>query len=214
MDTTLSRKKNSAARNYDFKRKKTAYFTKNGVSSFALTTLVLEQDKWTVDVMQARQDRMLAAFDSHWRLQERQSEAQATEALLAELRRPDVRPVFELEGKRHGLTATAQERGAMFRVLAGSMARQEWLGPEHSYKPLRQELINRGALQANDPGSALLFKEDVDFASPSAASAVVLGRADNGRLSWRIKGTSITYAAWQASNGLFPTTLGGSEGQA
>lgn len=27
--------------------------------------------------------------------------------------------------------------------------------------------------------------------------STVLGRTDNGRNTWRLKGTSITYAAWQ-----------------
>jgi hypothetical protein len=38
---------------------------------------------------------------------------------------------------------------------------------------------------------------DTAFRSPSAASAVVLGRSDNGRTSWCLKGTDRTYAAWQ-----------------
>ena len=35
------------------------------------------------------------------------------------------------------------------------------------------------------------------FVLLSAASATVLGRTDNGRNSWRLKGSAITYAAWQ-----------------
>ena len=41
------------------------------------------------------------------------------------------------------------------------------------------------------------FVEDTAFSSPSAASAVIYGRADNGRTSWRVKGKNITYADWQ-----------------
>jgi hypothetical protein len=43
----------------------------------------------------------------------------------------------------------------------------------------------------------VIFTQDVPFKSPSAASATVLGRTDNGRNTWRMKGTSITYGAWQ-----------------
>lgn len=46
-------------------------------------------------------------------------------------------------------------------------------------------------------GNTLVFTRDVEFNSPSAASATVLARTDNGRNSWRLKGTSVTYAAWQ-----------------
>ncbi|MBV8502402.1 MAG: hypothetical protein JO006_11870 [Paucibacter sp.] len=32
---------------------------------------------------------------------------------------------------------------------------------------------------------------------PHTLTATVLGRTDNGRNTWRLKGTTITYAAWQ-----------------
>ena len=57
--------------------------------------------------------------------------------------------------------------------------------------------IGAGALTPTGDGACLVFARDVDFNSPSAASATVLGRPDNGRTSWRLAGTSITYAAWQ-----------------
>ena len=37
----LTRKKNSSARNYEFEKKKTAYFARGGISPFVLTTQVL-----------------------------------------------------------------------------------------------------------------------------------------------------------------------------
>ncbi|MCY1313847.1 hypothetical protein D9M70_644150 [compost metagenome] len=48
-----------------------------------------------------------------------------------------------------------------------------------------------------DGGEHLLFSDDYAFSSPSAAAAVVCGRAANGRTSWLIEGTGQTYAAWQ-----------------
>lgn len=193
----LSRKKNSAASNYEFEKKKTAYFTKGGVSSFALTTQVLQNGEWTLDVMTSRQDALMAKLESHWRLENRQSKQQLSEALLAELMAGDGVACFELESARHGLSATALEDGHHFTVQQGSQARTTWSGQPHSYQQLREDLKASGDLVPSPDGSHLVFAKDVTFKSPSAASATVLGRTDNGRASWRLKGTSITYAAWQ-----------------
>lgn len=81
----LSRGKNSAAKNYEFEKKKAAYFTKGGVCSFTLTTQVLQHSSWTEAVMQKRQDEMLKVLETHWRLQDRRSRSNQTEAMLVEL---------------------------------------------------------------------------------------------------------------------------------
>ncbi|SIQ37695.1 DUF4357 domain-containing protein [Pseudacidovorax sp. RU35E] len=193
----LSRKKNSSASNRDFEWKKSAYFTKGGSTAFALTTQVLQFADWTVAVMQQRQDAMLAKLETHWRLQDRKSRAALAEALFTELEGAGSAVVFELESSRHGLAATAQEDGKAFVVLAGSQAKLDWSGQPHSYEELRERLRASGALRLSEDGSHLVFAGDTPFKSPSAASATVLGRTDNGRNTWRLKGTSITYAAWQ-----------------
>lgn len=193
----LSRRKNSAASNRDFTWKKSAYFAKGGISAFVLTTQVLQYANWTVEVMQQRQDAMLARLEEHWRLQDRKTKAAIAEELLAELEEAGDAVLFELESSRHGLTATGKENGKAFTVLAGSHAKLDWSGQPHSYLQLRNELRESGALKLADDGTHLVFTSDTDFKSPSAASATVLGRTDNGRNTWRLKGTSITYAAWQ-----------------
>jgi len=193
----LSRKKNSSASNRDFGWKKSAYFTKGGSTTFALTTQVLQFADWTAAVMQQRQDEMLAKLEVHWRLQDRRSKAAIAEALLAELEGAGEAVTFELESSRHGLAAAAQENGKAFTVLAGSQAKLDWSGRPHSYQQLREELRSAGTLKLAEDESHLVFVTDTDFKSPSAASATVLGRTDNGRNTWRLKGTSITYAAWQ-----------------
>ncbi|MCV2438178.1 DUF4357 domain-containing protein [Paucibacter sp. DJ2R-2] len=207
----LSRKKNSSASNRDFDWKKSAYFTKGGIAAFALTTQVLQFTDWTVDVMQQRQNAMLAKLEAHWRLQDRKSKAALAEALLAELEGAGDTVTFELESSRHGLAAAAQENGKAFTVLAGSQAKLDWSGQAHSYQQLREELRNAGTLKLSEDGSHLLFATDTDFKSPSAASATVLGRTDNGRNTWRLKGTSITYAAWQDNLPGSQVTTGRSE---
>lgn len=199
----LSRRKNSAASNYEFEKKKAAYFTKGGVCSFALTTQVLQHGSWTEEVMQNRQDGMLKALEAHWRLHDRKSKAELAEAMLVELVGSGGDALFELESSKHGLSALARETGNTFTVHAGSQAKLDWTGQPHSYLQLREDLLSVGALKPAEDRSCLVFARDVDFMSPSAASATVLARTDNGRLSWRLKGTSVTYAAWQEN---LPTT--------
>ena len=64
----LSRRKNSSARNHDFEYKKKVYFTRNGVSPFALTTQVLAEPKWTPAVLERRQRDLIDALKAEWRL--------------------------------------------------------------------------------------------------------------------------------------------------
>ncbi|GAB4398016.1 MAG: DUF262 domain-containing protein [Rhodoferax sp.] len=195
--TLLSRNKNSAASNYSFEKKKAAYFTKGGVCAFALTTLVLQHDTWTTEVMQARQKTLLNALEQHWQLHGRMGKDElARQAFLAK-QLPEGLATFELESKKHGLSARAVELGDAFKVLKGSQARLEWSSTETGYTALRQRLIDEGALvRGADAVPTLVFVRDVAFSSPSAASATVLGRTDNGRTTWRLAGTSQTYADW------------------
>ena len=65
----LNRSRNSKAQNYDFARKKSAYFSGNeGVSSYVLTTQVLNSDQWTPEHLQKRQNELLEVLQKNWRL--------------------------------------------------------------------------------------------------------------------------------------------------
>ncbi|GHA04871.1 hypothetical protein GCM10008090_12950 [Arenicella chitinivorans] len=65
----LNRRRNSQAQNYDFVRKKDAYFAgKKGVSSYVLTTQVLKSSEWTPDYLATRQDELLDVLEDNWRL--------------------------------------------------------------------------------------------------------------------------------------------------
>lgn len=65
----LSRKKNSSARNYDFEKKKTKYFTTGGKASpFALTSQVIHEEEWTPEVLDARQKDLLGKLKKLWSL--------------------------------------------------------------------------------------------------------------------------------------------------
>ena len=65
----LNKRRNSKAQNYDFDKKKTAYFAgTKAVSSYVLTTQVLNEPQWTTDVILKRQDALLNVFKENWGL--------------------------------------------------------------------------------------------------------------------------------------------------
>jgi len=65
----LSCGKNTQAQNYDFDLKKQKYFTtKTGVSPFALTTQVLNEQEWTPKVIERRQKELISVLKKVWRL--------------------------------------------------------------------------------------------------------------------------------------------------
>lgn len=65
----LTRARNSKALNYDFDRKKSAYFAgSSGVNAYALTTQVLHEAQWTPVVAERRQQSMLEVLRLSWRL--------------------------------------------------------------------------------------------------------------------------------------------------
>ena len=65
----LTRARNSKALNYDFAKKKSAYFAgSSGVTPYALTSQVLHQHEWTPTQVEARQKDLLKALSASWRL--------------------------------------------------------------------------------------------------------------------------------------------------
>jgi hypothetical protein len=65
----LNRKRNSAAQNYDFDKKKQAYFAgRQGVSSYVLTTHVLNTPQWTPEAVHTRQEMLLGVLAEKWEL--------------------------------------------------------------------------------------------------------------------------------------------------
>jgi len=65
----LTQRRNSQAQNYDFDRKKIAYFGgKQGISSYALTTQVLNTNIWTPETVAERQTQLLDVLTSRWEL--------------------------------------------------------------------------------------------------------------------------------------------------
>lgn len=65
----LTQRRNSQAQNYDFDRKKKAYFGgKQGVSSYVLTTQVLNTPTWTPAVVEQRQKDLIEVLTTSWDL--------------------------------------------------------------------------------------------------------------------------------------------------
>ncbi len=65
----LNQRRNSAAKNYNFDKKKQAYFGgKSKVSSYILTTQVLHIPSWTPEVVSNRQKMLLSVLNSNWEL--------------------------------------------------------------------------------------------------------------------------------------------------
>lgn len=65
----LNLRRNIQAQNHDFERKKNAYFAgKKGVSSYVLTTQVLNTPVWTPAVVQQRQNDLIEVLSTSWDL--------------------------------------------------------------------------------------------------------------------------------------------------
>ncbi len=65
----LTQRRNSQAQNYDFERKKKAYFGgRQGISSYVLTTQVLNTPVWTPAVVEKRQQNLIDVLRTSWQL--------------------------------------------------------------------------------------------------------------------------------------------------
>ena len=120
--------------------------------------------------------------------------------LIEQISKPSQPPmtIFVMEIAKHEITAKAREVDGEFLVLAGSRARNVWLNSHHaSYRALYNELKDSGVLALDESGH-LCFTDNHVFSSPSAAAAVISGRAANGRTSWREIKTQMSYGEWQS----------------
>ena len=103
---------------------------------------------------------------------------------------------FEIRHKS-GIKATAVEEDGEFVVLEGSEALADTgFVQNQTYIVLKAKLVADGVLVESTPGQ-LRFSKPWSFNSPSAAAAVVLDGARNGRHEWKVKGSNQTYHEWQ-----------------
>jgi hypothetical protein len=119
----------------------------------------------------------------------------------AEVPSPPDSPVFTMNVPKGGI-ARAQEIDGEFTVLSGSRARTQWVskpGTSRAYRnrDMREALIAKGVLV--DADGLLIFVRDQVFSSPSAAAAVIVGTdTHNGRRSWKVEASGVSYGDWQA----------------
>lgn len=66
----LSRRKNSAASNYDFVKKKDTYFVNGTASAFVMTSEVRDKNSWTPTIIRERQVEVLARLAKTWLLED------------------------------------------------------------------------------------------------------------------------------------------------
>jgi len=104
---------------------------------------------------------------------------------------------FELHNKRQKLKATAMLSKGELIVQNGSQARKEWSQDRDNpgYRDLFQELVRANVLELRDDHR--VFTADYVFKSPSAAAAIVNGRASNGTTEWKLRGDGRTYKQWE-----------------
>ena len=96
-----------------------------------------------------------------------------------------------------GIEAKAIESDGEIIVLAGSQAQADGnYSSSHSYLALRQQLIDDGVIVTGPNEARLVFAKDYVFKSPSAAAAVIIGRAANGRRNWKLH-SGETLGDWQ-----------------
>ena len=103
--------------------------------------------------------------------------------------------MFFLNGPQVGVSAQAVLIEGKFVVQPGSLARGGWAGVASGYKGLYDELWASGTLVSQ--GDNCVFNEFYSFDSPSAAAAVIFGRAANGTTKWKTA-DGRTYKEWEA----------------
>ncbi len=82
------------------------------------------------------------------------------------------------------IQARGFEEAGGFVVRSGSQAVKNEVASIHNFlSDLRKTLLNQGILE--DAGTTYRLVQDYIFTSPSTASGVLLGRADNGLISWK-----------------------------
>ena len=106
-------------------------------------------------------------------------------------------PIFTIQHKRKGISATAREIEGEFVVLSGSTGDLREAASFHErLKNLREQHLAVGKIsKVGDQSFELL--EDIAFSSPSAAAVFLFGTSRNGRADWLVQGKTMNYGEWK-----------------
>jgi hypothetical protein len=105
--------------------------------------------------------------------------------------------IFSLKLANGEVNATARLENGEFIVQAGSVGRTRWIGVDHNYQNLFNEVIESGVYV--EDGERRRFNKSYAFSSPSAAGAVLNGRATSGPIAWVLAATpDKTYKKWES----------------
>jgi hypothetical protein len=104
---------------------------------------------------------------------------------------------FSMKLANGDVNAIARLENGEFIVQAGSEGRDKWIGVDHNYRKLFNEVVESGVYVLD--GSRRRFNKAYAFSSPSAAGAVLSGRATAGPIAWVVTtNPSKTYKEWEA----------------
>lgn len=158
---------NSAAQNYDFDTKKKKYFqSKGGTTSYPLTTQVINEGKWTPEVVKKRQEDILRIFSEKWELMPDEKALQED-------------GIFYLAGNGSDAMGRLEETGELV-VLKGSRISSIIVPSlQENYRAIREKLITQGVIQDD------IFTCDWYAESVSQAAVILLGRSANGNTEWK-----------------------------
>ena len=182
----LTRSKNSQARNYDFNKKKTSYFQpKNGVTTFALTTQVVQEKEWTPTVLEERQKKLINLLRHAWDLNVKyNSTTHNKEDKNNNSNESHLNKKYFINSAR-GANAIGTPVPSGFKVLKSSLFADPVSDSyQQGYLDLRKDLIEKGLLVAKESGGLYLV-DDYTFSSASTAAALVMGRSANGLTEWK-----------------------------
>lgn len=128
----LTRQRNSSAQNFNFTRKKKEYFqSKNGTSSYLLTTQVLSVDQWTPKIVEKRQRELLNQFIDKWDLKKDKNAADD--------------PDFMVAGRGGDAVGYLQDDGKFVVKKGSRIAATTTSGSPKNYIDLRDELIKKAS---------------------------------------------------------------------
>ncbi|WP_198152090.1 DUF4357 domain-containing protein [Granulicella tundricola] len=109
--------------------------------------------------------------------------------------KPTAKFLFKLANGQ--VDASAELENGEFVIQAGSVGRAEWIGVKHNYQNLFDEVIESGVYVSD--GMQRRFIKSYAFSSPSAAGAVLSGRATAGPKAWVLTtNPKKTYKEWEA----------------